>query len=322
MKYHVVNIGGLYSKRPPTTEWWQQNLRRGVITAGYSGLPGDNGEKILRHKLSEGDWVIAYANRKGFVGAGLVQGKETYCLHDQIPKESLSDHKHERGILWQIYVDDIHDAVHWKNPQLNPFQFTPTQHTQREIESGLGYRVIKLLHKRASPSCNPVVRALTEAEERIKAAPVQPVDNEHDARVRISTSILQRRGQKNFRDALLKAYNSRCAITGCAVVDVLEAAHIVPHRGQHTNRIDNGLLLRADIHALFDLGRIWIDPTSMTVQVADGLIDSEYTALHGQRLQVPLNANDHPHREHLLRHMQLSTGISIFPEIYPDPDLS
>ena len=69
-------------------------------------------------------------------------------------------------------------------------------------------------------------------------------------RERVLRAICIRRGQPVFRAALLDAYDSRCVITGCDVSDVLEAAHISLYGGPSTDRISNGLLLRADIHTL------------------------------------------------------------------------
>ena len=112
-----------------------------------------------------------------------------------------------------------------------------------------------------------------------------------DARERISQTIIQRRGQKDFRDALIEAYGGRCAITGCEVRDVLEAAHIYPYRGPDTNKVSNGLLLRADLHTLFDCNLIYIDPATLTVVVRPKLLLSEYGAYHGQCLRPP---NDPP----------------------------
>ena len=60
------------------------------------------------------------------------------------------------------------------------------------------------------------------------------------------------RAPHKFRDALIGAYAGRCAITGCSVLDILEAAHITPYLGPDTNHVTNGLLLRADLHTLFD----------------------------------------------------------------------
>ncbi|WP_336979879.1 HNH endonuclease signature motif containing protein [Altererythrobacter fulvus] len=56
------------------------------------------------------------------------------------------------------------------------------------------------------------------------------------------------------------AYEGRCAISGCDVREVLEAAHIMPYLGEETNDVRNGLLLRADLHTLFDLGLLKIGP--------------------------------------------------------------
>ena len=120
-----------------------------------------------------------------------------------------------------------------------------------------------------------------------------------DARERILRVITQRRGQKPFRDALIAAYNGRCAITGCSILDVLEAAHIHPYRGPDTNKVTNGLLLRSDVHTLFDCGLLAIDSDTMTVLVAPQLSDSEYGALHGRRLCAPRNATQQPNTEAL-----------------------
>jgi hypothetical protein len=84
--------------------------------------------------------------------------------------------------------------------------------------------------------------------------------NEKDARAKTLRTIVQRRGQPQFRQKLITAYAGRCAMTGCAVPDILEAAHIKPYMGDHSNHVTNGLLLRADVHTLFDLGLVRIHP--------------------------------------------------------------
>lgn len=65
-------------------------------------------------------------------------------------------------------------------------------------------------------------------------------------------AIRDRRGQPRFRHALLRAYGHRCAVTDWDVVEVLEAAHITPYGQGGTYAVSNGLLLRADLHTLFD----------------------------------------------------------------------
>lgn len=70
---------------------------------------------------------------------------------------------------------------------------------------------------------------------------------------------IDRRGQYEFRQQVLKQYGYRCLITDCDAVQALEAAHIEPYAQYQNNDPSNGLLLRADIHTLFDLNLIAID---------------------------------------------------------------
>jgi len=118
--------------------------------------------------------------------------------------------------------------------------------------------------------------------------------NKEDGRKRAMMEIVRRQGQPKFRRALMKAYNSKCAISRCAVTETLQAAHITPYLGPNTNHVKNGLLLRADIHTLYDLGLITIDPDTMRAQVSSLIRASDYGALHGRRLQVPTRATKRP----------------------------
>lgn len=109
-------------------------------------------------------------------------------------------------------------------------------------------------------------------------------DSVTDERERALRAIRVRRGQAGFRAALMAAYGGRCAITGCAVADVLEAAHIYPYSGKLTNHVSNGLLLRADLHTLYDCGLIAIEPNTRQVVVAKALQGSSYAKMAGRAL--------------------------------------
>lgn len=106
-------------------------------------------------------------------------------------------------------------------------------------------------------------------------------------------AIKTRRGQADFRQRLLDAYGSRCAISGCTIEDVLEAAHIDPHCEVSNYATSNGLLLRSDLHTLFDLHLIGIDGYGKIV-VTKRLLTSEYGKLHGVRLTAPDKLSDRP----------------------------
>ncbi len=73
----------------------------------------------------------------------------------------------------------------------------------------------------------------------------------------------------------------------CDAEAALEAAHIFPFRGADTNHIKNGLLLRADIHTLFDLHLISIDPHTNKVVISSSLLNTCYKELNGKPLKSP-----------------------------------
>lgn len=115
--------------------------------------------------------------------------------------------------------------------------------------------------------------------------------------------VQPRLGQGSFQTAVLDAYGRRCAITGERVVPVLEAAHIRSYSEGGEHRIDNGLLLRRDVHALFDRGYITVSP-DLEVLVSRRLrteFDNgeDYLMLHGSQLRHPSNPGDAPGSEFL-----------------------
>lgn len=145
---------------------------------------------------------------------------------------------------------------------------------------------------------DPLAQAVQEAAG---AGAFNPADAD-DARRKTLAAIVRRQGQPAFRAALLAAYGGRCAITGCDAPQALEAAHIYPYRGTHTNDASNGLLLRSDVHTLFDLGLISIDPSTLRVLIAPELAGTVYAALGGVSLRLPPDAEKQPSRDALEWH--------------------
>jgi predicted restriction endonuclease len=74
-------------------------------------------------------------------------------------------------------------------------------------------------------------------------------------------------GQNAFKALVQEAYGRRCAVTGDKIVPVVQAAHIRPVGGEGLNRVDNGLLLRSDVHTLFDAGYAGVHPQKRTLLV-------------------------------------------------------
>ena len=107
---------------------------------------------------------------------------------------------------------------------------------------------------------------------------------------------------------LIAAYGGRCAVTGCDAVEALEAAHIVPYRGPETNHVTNGILLRSDLHTLFDLGMVAIDTTTMTLGLDSRIANSSYMELSGTLIRAPNIVAEHP-SDALLDYHRLWSGL-------------
>lgn len=168
--------------------------------------------------------------------------------------------------------------------------YHPISHGVWEIypDAASGNRHRMSVRKVTDPTAKILEEARAEAESTGAFSPADIAD----ARRRVLAQIVRRQGQAAFRDALIKAYEGRCAITGCTVERILEAAHIVPYQGQQTNITPNGLLLRSDIHTLFDLNLLTVDPTTMMVRVSPELSGTEYGYLQGKAVFLPARPVD------------------------------
>ena len=143
----------------------------------------------------------------------------------------------------------------------------------------------------------------------IKAAEAAAVDSgafdphdATDARKKEVAAIVRRRGQPAFRQTLLRVYGGKCAVTGCDFEGTLEAAHISPYAGDHTDHVQNGLLLRADIHTLFDLHHLTIDSKTMKIRLAPALRGTAYQVLEGTAVFRPKDKALRPNPEALDMH--------------------
>jgi putative restriction endonuclease len=122
-----------------------------------------------------------------------------------------------------------------------------------------------------------------------------------------------RLGQGAFRVLVTDAYNRRCAITGERTLPALDAAHIKPYNQSGPNQISNGLLLRSDVHKLFDLGYITITP-ALNIEVSRRIKEEyengrDYYALHGKQLAViPSLSEDRPSPKFIEWHNQRFLG--------------
>lgn len=107
-----------------------------------------------------------------------------------------------------------------------------------------------------------------------------------DERRIVTVQQVRREQQSRFRDALLSAYGGACAISGTDVSAVLQAAHINPYRGRKSQIVQNGILLRADLHLLYDAYLISVEPDTHAVRLSEHLAGTDYANLNQQRLRA------------------------------------
>lgn len=143
MRYYAFNIG-----KPHIDAWWVRNLQFGVITAGFSGQPGDRGD-VLLHQLTEGDWVLAYSNGHGFVGAGRVGPVSTYRLLSlaELPTDWEATHRHLRQVEWVHAVQTLAEGV-----AVEEVGRQAPRQTKELLPEEVGLRLVELLAGRSLPA--------------------------------------------------------------------------------------------------------------------------------------------------------------------------
>jgi putative restriction endonuclease len=186
----------------------------------------------------------------------------------------------------------------------SPFFFSrdewiPVSDWSREIVRGKGYTTEDTRGQ----------EIWAEVEVRLKAASI-PLETsatfETEQRFGQPQTVLPRLGQGAFRVIVTDLYKRQCALTHSHVLHVLEAAHIRPYGQGGTHDPTNGLLLRQDIHTLFDRGYVTVTP-DYHVEVSRRIKEEfdngkEYYPLHGSGIFVPDQAAFRPSAGQLAWH--------------------
>lgn len=133
-----------------------------------------------------------------------------------------------------------------------------------------------------------------------------PASEETGDRYGTPTLVIPRRGQGTFRVAVTEAYGRACAVTGEHSLPALEAAHIKPYAEDGPHAVSNGLLLRSDLHRLFDRGYVTVTP-EYRLEVSNQLKShfsngKTYYPFHGVQIAVPRSIALRPDPELLRWH--------------------
>ncbi len=179
-------------------------------------------------------------------------------------------------------------------PQPTDWQPRTQVPVKYDLAAGEGQRVWQTCLARATELSSP-----PRAGDPLSVA-------EPDRRYGEPRLVVPRLGQATFRIAVLDAYARACAVTEEHSLPALEAAHIRSYADSGPHDVRNGLLLRADLHRLFDTGYVTVTP-ELHLEVGQRLRDDyhngrSYYPMHGIRVNVPLALPQRPDREFLQWH--------------------
>lgn len=97
---------------------------------------------------------------------------------------------------------------------------------------------------------------------------VDSLEEERLARQRQAFERWARPGQGRFRTGLLELFDMTCPVSGCSALDAIDACHIGAVADAGSDVLENGWILRADLHRLFDANLMAVDPSSGAVRFA------------------------------------------------------
>ena len=226
--------------------------------------------------LANGDWVYRYHREDGenkYTNIGLLN-----CLRDGIPVGVIIQVEPKPNV--QYFVAGLGLITQFHDPWFNVVNYSAT--TSSEMASKLVAENPYLYDGAQKQGDLPGFMGDVGAERYSKQ--------------------LVRPNQPMFRVMLLSTYEKTCAITQTQVVPALEAAHIRPYSYDKMDKVRNGLLLRADIHRLFDEGYIGVDTSNMETVLSPRLIGTNYEQYERTPLVLPTNQELQPSAQLLDEH--------------------
>ena len=222
------------------------------------------------HELDDGTWMFQYcAHRRN---AGEKEGSPEFnnslrkCLRDGVPVGVFIKSKgtwEHKGLAFVEQYDSVLDMF-WLHGPVADFDSRVFSPVSEEEIKGFGFEFDS-----------------SRFEEQLDLADF------HDERARVVADVVRRKQQGLFRSKLLDAYDYHCAISRYDAEPALQAAHISSYLGRKSQLVANGVLLRADLHTLYDRSWLSIDPSHMTVRLAPQLLNTRYGDLEGRRIRVP-----------------------------------
>jgi hypothetical protein len=204
--------------------------------------------QVLVHTLVHGNtkWLDKGGTHRGWFGT--INGNASLSVDGAASEAVIGSYYRREDLLgWLINGNDLYSFNRYRQDE------AASGWTQYELPSAVETESLKALQDR----------------ERISGF-----------------SHSSRPGQAEFRESLRLRYGGQCMVTGCPLFAIVEAAHIIPYNETSDHHPANGLLLRADIHALFDLHILGIHPETLTVSLHAEAKRVGYEPVHGRKLRL------------------------------------
>jgi hypothetical protein len=302
---HLQTIG---RQQNQTTAWLMLTKEKpSIFSGGYDDNPSqyyswDN--TVPNHKSPrKGDAIVIW-NGKSLIGASVID-EISHGKHEKIryrcpkcnkSKLSLTPTKSFR------YTCGVKDCKHETNEPIEDPIAVDTYRASYQISwidlpGELDGGILRGLCLK--PKSQHAIRELNYTlfldalPPRIKgpAKKLLPTDNTPIPSGHIPRVGKARVGQTKFRKRLKERYGDNCALSGSAPSHVLDAAHLYSYAEVGVHDEYGGLLIRRDLHRLFDLGLILVDPKSLNIFVDESLSEYPvYHSLHGNKLCVNVTA--------------------------------
>ncbi|MFE7049558.1 HNH endonuclease [Streptomyces californicus] len=299
------------------------------IGEGYDDSPATHyswDDTVPNHATVQVGDVIALWDSTELVGLSVIEDittgqadkKTPYCL--KCGKADVAERKKKmpRFVCWNGECKHESDTAGWKDKTVVTYR---SRHEAGWIPARGTLVAPELRALCVKPKSQNSLRelrwddfkqALTHGSVPL---PLRVIDTAHDTIQggHGTATIRVRKGQPAFRKQLLGTFGNMCAFTGPAPVQALEAAHLYSYAANGKHHKGGGLLLRRDLHRLFDLGLIAVNPQTKTLHLHDDLKPyPDYAKLHDAPLTVAVTAD---HIKWLAQHWTMHRSASSQPTI-------
>ena len=292
------------------------------VSEGYDDQPSTHyswDSTVPNHgNVQAGDVIVLWDSKK-LLGLSIIeaisQGESTkqtpYC-----PKCEKADVAERKKLLprfkcWKKFCRYTFENPHWKTKEVKTYR---SQHESAWISADGLLSANELRPLCVKPKSQNSLReldweklkkALSNASEPISLNIIDSTQRAIEGG-HTMTTVRVRKGQRTFRERLLKHFGEECAFIGPTPPQALEAAHLYSYAANGEHHASGGLLLRRDLHKLFDLGLIAVNPNNKQLDVSEELMNyPDYKKLHGSWVTVPVTSE---HMQWIAKHWKTHRG--------------